>query len=131
MLVLTWPALLIRHSPCPLLLSRLSPLQVIKRTGVQMQQRAVPQVSVDSWQQKVERLEPQVESILWEEREEKALRKAEMEVQKVGGWKARLPAWRKDSCCPAAPGKLRCPGIGSKPLALRSLCQQAGIHAMW
>ena len=50
-----------------------------------MQQRAVPQAAVDSWQQRVERLEEQVESILWEEREEKALRKAEMEVQKVGG----------------------------------------------
>ena len=143
---LAWPAYLPCLDPPRTLPPLLSPVQVIKRTGVQMQQRAVPQVSVDSWQQKVERLEPQVESILWEEREEKALRKAEMEVQKVGGWKARTPAamhcsavrccaeilcvfqaasWPVAlSCCPAAPGKLCCSGTGSKPLALP--CQPPG-----
>ncbi len=38
-----------------------SPLpQVIKRTGVQMQQRQVPAATVASWQHRVEKLEPQV-----------------------------------------------------------------------
>jgi len=34
--------------------------QVIKRTGVQMQQRQVPAATVTSWQHRVEKLEPQV-----------------------------------------------------------------------
>ena len=34
--------------------------QVIKRTGVQMQQRQVPAASVTSWQHRIEKLEPQV-----------------------------------------------------------------------
>lgn len=36
------------------------PLQIIKRTGVQMQQRSLPQATVDKWQHTMERLEPQV-----------------------------------------------------------------------
>lgn len=34
--------------------------QVIKRTGVQMQQRQVQAAAIASWQNKVEKLEPQV-----------------------------------------------------------------------
>lgn len=34
--------------------------QVIKRTGVQMQQRQVPAATVTSWQHRIEKLEPQV-----------------------------------------------------------------------
>ena len=48
-----------------------------------MQQRQVLQSSVDTWQHTLERLEPQVLSIIYEEREERALRKAEMEATKV------------------------------------------------
>lgn len=33
---------------------------MIKRTGVQMQQRQVPSATVTSWQHRVEKLEPQV-----------------------------------------------------------------------
>ncbi|PRW45622.1 DEAD-box ATP-dependent RNA helicase 28 [Chlorella sorokiniana] len=57
--------------------------EVIKRTGVQMQQRQVPAATVTSWQHRVEKLEPQVAAIILEEREERALRKAEMEAQKA------------------------------------------------
>ena len=63
--------------------------QVIKRVGVQMQQRQVPPPAVATWQGRMEALEPQVEAVIAEEREERALRKAEMEAQKVRcccGW---------------------------------------------
>ena len=35
-------------------------LQVIRRTGVQVQQRTVQQAATDTWQAKIEKLEPQV-----------------------------------------------------------------------
>ncbi|PSC68971.1 DEAD-box ATP-dependent RNA helicase 28 [Micractinium conductrix] len=57
--------------------------EVIRRTGVQVQQRTVQQAATDTWQAKIEKLEPQVDAIIWQEREERALRKAEMEVQKA------------------------------------------------
>ncbi|KAL4427607.1 hypothetical protein ABPG75_001696 [Micractinium tetrahymenae] len=57
--------------------------EVIKRTGVQMQQRQVQAPAISSWQNTVEKLEPQVAAIIQEEREERALRKAEMEAQKA------------------------------------------------
>ncbi|EFN54589.1 hypothetical protein CHLNCDRAFT_135424, partial [Chlorella variabilis] len=57
--------------------------EVIKRTGVQMQQRQMQAAAVAGWQAKIEGLEPQVEWIVAEEREERALRKAEMEAQKA------------------------------------------------
>ncbi|GAB4821500.1 hypothetical protein N2152v2_008546 [Parachlorella kessleri] len=57
--------------------------EVIKKTKVQMQQRQVPAHAVASWQDKVERLEEGVFQVIAEEREERALRKAEMEAQKA------------------------------------------------
>jgi hypothetical protein len=62
-----------------------------------MQQRQLPQVAIDSWQRKLEELEWQVGAIMQEEREERALRKAEMEAQRVSCvavlWVAQEPWW--------------------------------------
>jgi ATP-dependent RNA helicase DDX27 len=41
---------------------------------------------VSQWQTKVETSQPDVIRVLAEERQEKELRKAEMEATKVGGW---------------------------------------------
>lgn len=59
---------------------------VLKRTGVALRQRLVPQPAVDAWQAKVEKHESNVWSILAEERDEADLRKAEMEANKVRAW---------------------------------------------
>lgn len=59
---------------------------VVKGTGVQLQQRQVPAVAVAAWQDRVERMSDDVRSVIFEERDERHLRRAEMETQKVRGW---------------------------------------------
>ena len=56
---------------------------VVKKTGVQMQQRVIPPASIQQWQQKIEASHGDIWRVLKEEREEKELRKAEMEVSKM------------------------------------------------
>ena len=48
--------------------------EVVKKTGVQMQQREVPPVAVQQWQEKVEGSHGDVWRVLKEEREEKEMR---------------------------------------------------------
>eukprot|EP00955_Chlamydomonas_euryale_P040592 351762-Chlamydomonas_euryale.AAC.2 len=55
----------------------------VKKTGAQMQQRVVPAAAVTEWQARVEGHTGDVWRILKEEREEKDLRKAEMEAAKM------------------------------------------------
>ena len=57
--------------------------QVMKKTAVSLQARQVPNEAVSNWQGRIESLQPAVERIKEEEREERALRKAEMEAQKA------------------------------------------------
>ncbi|KFM23899.1 DEAD-box ATP-dependent RNA helicase 28 [Auxenochlorella protothecoides] len=56
---------------------------VVKGTGVQLQQRQVPAVAVAAWQDRVERMSDDVRSVIFEERDERHLRRAEMETQKA------------------------------------------------
>jgi len=48
--------------------------EVVKKTGVQMQQREVPAAAVQLWQSKVEGAHGDIWRVLKEEREEKELR---------------------------------------------------------
>lgn len=57
--------------------------QVVKRAGVELQQRKVATSVVERWQRTIEGLEGDVSKILAEEREEKEIRKAEMEATKA------------------------------------------------
>ncbi|GAX73223.1 hypothetical protein CEUSTIGMA_g676.t1 [Chlamydomonas eustigma] len=57
--------------------------EVVKKTGVQMQQREVPSQTVQAWQAKVEGSHGDVWRVLKMEREEKELRQAEMEASKM------------------------------------------------
>jgi hypothetical protein len=66
--------------------------QIVKKAKAELLQRQVPAAAIASWQARIEALEPQVAAIVQEEREERLLRKAEMEAQKVGlqqaaGWR--------------------------------------------
>lgn len=56
--------------------------------------------AVSGWQAKLESVEPDVQRVMAEEREETALRKAEMEANKaqVGGQGAAKHAWRGMVC---------------------------------
>lgn len=56
---------------------------VIKKGKVELQQRRVPWAAVVSWQERVESMESDVAGIIAEEREERAIRKAEMEAEKA------------------------------------------------
>lgn len=91
------------------------PPQVIKRTGVQMQQRQMQAAAVAGWQAKIEGLEPQVEWIVAEEREERALRKAEMEAQKVGRCAACCAHPWDSSCAPVRGQPARAAGWPRPP----------------
>lgn len=57
--------------------------ELVKKGGVELAQRLVPSPAVASWHDKIERMEGQIEYVLGEERDEKELRKAEMEAQKA------------------------------------------------
>jgi len=57
--------------------------EVVKKGGVDLQQRVVPAPAIADWYEKISALEGQVGDILGEEREEKDLRRAEMEAQKA------------------------------------------------
>lgn len=57
--------------------------EVVKKGGVDLQQRVVPVPAVASWYEKISGMESQVGDVLGEEREEKELRRAEMEAQKA------------------------------------------------
>jgi len=57
--------------------------QVVKSAGVELQQRKIAASSVEKWQRTIENLENDVSKILAEEREEKEIRKAEMEATKA------------------------------------------------
>ena len=56
---------------------------MVKKTGAVLTARQLAAGAVSSWQAKVEELEHSVASVMTEEREERALRKAEMEAQKA------------------------------------------------
>jgi ATP-dependent RNA helicase DDX27 len=57
--------------------------EVVKKGGVDLQQRVVPAPAIASWYEKISGMESQVGDVLGEEREEKELRRAEMEAQKA------------------------------------------------
>ncbi len=57
--------------------------EVVKKGGVDLQQRVVPVAAIASWYEKISGMEGQVGDVLGEEREEKELRRAEMEAQKA------------------------------------------------
>ncbi|KAG1656121.1 hypothetical protein FOA52_007820 [Chlamydomonas sp. UWO 241] len=57
--------------------------EVVKKTGVQMQQRMVPAAAVTEWQARIEGHSGDIWRIQKEEREEKDMRKAEMEANKM------------------------------------------------
>ncbi|KAJ4842912.1 DEAD-box ATP-dependent RNA helicase 28 [Turnera subulata] len=56
---------------------------IAKRAGSKLKSRIVAEQSITKWSQIIEQMEDQVAAILQEEREERALRKAEMEVTKA------------------------------------------------
>ncbi|KAL6995859.1 DEAD-box ATP-dependent RNA helicase 28, variant 2 [Sarracenia purpurea var. burkii] len=56
---------------------------IAKRAGSKLKSRIVAEQSITKWSQIIEQMEDQVAAILQEEREEMALRKAEMEATKV------------------------------------------------
>ncbi|XP_071726321.1 DEAD-box ATP-dependent RNA helicase 28-like [Rutidosis leptorrhynchoides] len=56
---------------------------IVKRAGSKLKSRIVAEQSITKWSQMIEEMEDQVASILKEEREEMALRKAEMEADKA------------------------------------------------
>ncbi|KAL4578793.1 hypothetical protein LXL04_014924 [Taraxacum kok-saghyz] len=56
---------------------------IVKRAGSKLKSRIVAEQSINKWCELIEKMEDQVASILREEREEMALRKAEMEVDKA------------------------------------------------
>ncbi|KAI3464819.1 hypothetical protein Pfo_021482 [Paulownia fortunei] len=56
---------------------------IVKRAGSRLRSRIVAEQSIKKWSQMIEQMEDQVSSILQEEREEMALRKAEMEATKA------------------------------------------------
>lgn len=56
---------------------------IVKRAGSKLKSRIVAEQSITKWSQIIEQMEDQVASVLREEREEMALRKAEMEVDKA------------------------------------------------
>ena len=57
--------------------------EVVKKGSVDLQQRVVPVAAIARWYEKISGMESQVGDILGEEREEKELRRAEMEAQKA------------------------------------------------
>lgn len=50
--------------------------------GSQVKNRVVPAEAIQKYKKKVDKLTPQIEEILQEEKEERALRNAEMQLQK-------------------------------------------------
>ncbi|KAL6506708.1 DEAD-box ATP-dependent RNA helicase 28 [Orobanche hederae] len=56
---------------------------IVKRAGSRLRSRIVAEQSIRKWSQMIEQMEDEVSSILQEEREEMALRKAEMEATKA------------------------------------------------
>ncbi|KAI3726133.1 hypothetical protein L1987_65930 [Smallanthus sonchifolius] len=56
---------------------------IVKRAGSKLKSRIVAEQSITKWSQIIEQMEDQVASVLREEREEMALRKAEMEADKA------------------------------------------------
>ncbi|XP_057971965.1 DEAD-box ATP-dependent RNA helicase 28-like [Malania oleifera] len=56
---------------------------IAKRAGSKLKNRIVAEQSITKWLQHIEKMEDQVAAILQEEREERALRKAEMEATKA------------------------------------------------
>ncbi|KAI3724128.1 hypothetical protein L2E82_35895 [Cichorium intybus] len=56
---------------------------IVKRAGSKLKSRIVAEQSINKWCEMIEKMEDQVASILREEREEMALRKAEMEADKA------------------------------------------------
>ncbi|XP_060199849.1 DEAD-box ATP-dependent RNA helicase 28 [Lycium barbarum] len=56
---------------------------IVKRAGSRLKSRIVAEQSIVKWAQVIEQLEDQVAAIMQEEREEMALRKAEMEANKA------------------------------------------------
>ncbi|KAK6938969.1 Helicase, C-terminal [Dillenia turbinata] len=56
---------------------------IAKRAGSKLKSRIVAEQSITKWSQMIEQMEDQVAEILQEEREERALRKAEMEMTKA------------------------------------------------
>ncbi|KAL1542899.1 DEAD-box ATP-dependent RNA helicase 28 [Salvia divinorum] len=56
---------------------------IVKRVGLRVRNRTVAEQSIQKWSEIIEQMEDQVSSILLEEKEEMALRKAEMEVTKA------------------------------------------------
>ncbi|EYU38793.1 hypothetical protein ABFS82_03G071400 [Erythranthe guttata] len=56
---------------------------IIKRAGSRLKSRIVSETSIKKWSQMIEQMEDRVSSIFQEEREEMALRKAEMEATKA------------------------------------------------
>ncbi|XP_055834728.1 DEAD-box ATP-dependent RNA helicase 28 isoform X2 [Solanum dulcamara] len=56
---------------------------IVKRAGSRLKSRIVAEQSITKWAQVIEQLEDQVSAVMQEEREEMALRKAEMEANKA------------------------------------------------
>ncbi|KAK9837918.1 hypothetical protein WJX74_007671 [Apatococcus lobatus] len=57
--------------------------EVVKKTGAQLQNRLVPQPSIVHWRNRIEAMSPDIDRLRLEEREERDLRKAEMEANKA------------------------------------------------
>lgn len=51
-------------------------------TGSQVKNRVIPAETIQKYKKKVDQLSPQIEEILLEEKQERAIREAEMKVQK-------------------------------------------------
>ncbi|KZV33161.1 DEAD-box ATP-dependent RNA helicase 28 [Dorcoceras hygrometricum] len=56
---------------------------IVKRAGARLKSRTVSELSIKKWSEIIEHMEDQVTSILREEKEEMAIRKAEMEATKA------------------------------------------------
>jgi ATP-dependent RNA helicase DDX27 len=63
---------------------------VVKRAGRSLRSRQVATAAVAKCRDQIEGLESDIREVMQEEAEEKALRKAEMEVNKVGCWSVFL-----------------------------------------
>lgn len=75
---------------------------IAKKAGSKLKSRIVAEESINKWAQTIEQMEDQVATVLREEKEEMALRKAEMEAAKVLYMLSFLSAWQHPSYSPTS-----------------------------
>jgi ATP-dependent RNA helicase DDX27 len=59
---------------------------IAKKVGSKLKSRVIPEQSIVKWSQIIDEMEDQYSAVISAERDERALRKAEMEFAKVGSF---------------------------------------------